>query len=98
MVVDEPEISGKKNRTNSLAMALKTAFPIVGVIIVLSTILNIPLYLMADYLPLSLIGFPGHGFMDVWLLSFFGAIIFVELALMKYISLCGAAFVYVWYL
>lgn len=95
---DDQVIFQKEKIENPLKTAFKTTFLAIGLLLILATILNVPLYLIAEYLPLSTIGFPTHGFMDVWPLSYLGANIFSVLALTTYVSGCGKPLACAWYL
>jgi hypothetical protein len=96
-IFDEATFS-REDITNPLATALKTTFLVIGVTVILSTILNIPIYLVAGYLPLSQFGFTVTGFMDILPVSYLGVNIFSVLALMKYLSICGKPLACTWYL
>ena len=89
---DDLETLGREEITNPLATAFKTTVLVMGIIILISAVLNIPVYLLASY------GFPAQSFMDVWPFSYLGANIFSLLALVKYVSACGKPLVCTWYL
>ncbi len=64
-----------------LAIAVKTTALVMAALIILSTIINIPLYFIAASLPIS-----PCGFLDVWPLSYLFANSVALLALVKYAS------------
>ena len=97
-LLEDEEIFSREITENRLAFALKAAALTWFALLFLSMLFNIPVYLLASHLPMAQIGFPTCGFLEVWPLSFIGASFFSLLALMKFLSACGAPIVCTWYL